>query len=152
MQHQIGDQRDDADQGDQDAQRGAVVFVGEEVGLRDQPVLPGVAPDRRQQPVGDDVGQAAIGQDVEHRPAMAVGVAAAAEEGEGRVDLARHQHEDQDGAEAAAADRPLLQVHVLAAPREQPQAQRAQDSAADDDERGVHGPGSVASRLAGSQR
>ena len=52
---------------------------------------------------------------------MPIGETAAAEEGEGRVDLASHQHEDQDRAETPAADRPLLQVHVFTVPGAQPQ-------------------------------
>ena len=119
----------------------------EEIRLREEPVLPRVAPDRRQHEIGEHIGERAIAQDVIGRRALAVGEAAAAEEGEGRVDLAGHQQEDEDRAEAAAADGPLLQAHLLAAPRQEAERERQQRRGGDDDERAVHGS---SSRLAGS--
>ncbi len=126
LQHQIGHQRHDADRGDEHAQPWAVVFVGEEVRLRQQALALGVAPDRRQQPVGHEIGERAVGEDVVGRRAAAVGPAAAAEEGEGGVDLAGGQQEHQQPAEAAAGDRPLLEGHAHAAMRGEPERQRAE--------------------------
>src|SRR6185312_2289655 len=120
------------------------------VRLRDQMMLPPVAPDRRQQPVGDHIGQRAISKDVIGGRALAVSEAAAAQEGEGRVDLAGHQQEDEERAEAATADGPLLQVHVLAAACAQAQEQGEGGDQEDDDQFAVHWSAPVL-RFAGSQ-
>ena len=55
----------------------------------------------------------------------------------------------------AAADRPLLQVHLPARLGAQAERQGGQGSEADDDQGGVHGRGSASggcTRFAGSQR
>ena len=74
---------------------------------------------------------------------MAVGVTAAAQEGERGVDLARHQQEDKDRAKAAAADRPLLQAHIAPACRTQAKQQRTQGGQRNDNERGAHVSGDL---------
>ena len=69
---------------------------------------------------------------------MAVGVTAAAQEGEGGVDFAGHQQEDEDGAEAAAADCPLLQVHVAPVAGPQTEHQCSKRGKGNDGEGGAH--------------
>ncbi len=69
---------------------------------------------------------------------MPVGIAAAAQEGEGGVDLACHQQEHEDGAEATAADGPLLQVHVAPASGPQAEQQRRESGQGDDQESSAH--------------
>ena len=48
LQHQVGNQCDDADHRNQDAQRGTVILAREKIRLSDQPVFLGVTPDRWQ--------------------------------------------------------------------------------------------------------
>jgi hypothetical protein len=83
---------------------------------------------------------------------MPIGETAAAKEGERRIDFTSHQHEDQDRAETAAADRPLLQVHVLTVPGAQPQQEYRGDGDGYDDKGGGHLGARGTSRLAGSIR
>ena len=140
LEHHVGDQRHHPDERDQSAEQGAVVPVAEIVRLGNQMVGPCVTPDRRQQPVGQDVGEAAVAEDVIGRAALAVGPAAAAEEGEGRIDLAGQQQEDEDRPEAAPGHGPLLEVHVLAVGGAQAEPQRKRGEGEDDQERRVHSP------------
>src|SRR5262249_26075072 len=62
----------------------------------------------------------------------------AAEEREGRVDLAGHEQEHEQRAEPAAAHGPLLEVHVAAAPRHHAQRERQRQEDSEDDERRAH--------------
>jgi hypothetical protein len=121
-----------------DAERARVVLRDEEVGLREQPPRRGVAPDRRQQPVRQDVGERPVAEDVVRRPARAVDEPGPAEERERRVDLARHQQEDEDRAEPAAARGPLLEVHVAPAAGAQREPDRQDEERTDDEECDVH--------------
>ncbi len=138
LEHQVGHHRDHADEGDEHSQVGAAVLGAEEVRLRHEPVLGAVPPDHRQQPVGHDVREGPVAEDVERRAALAVGPAASTEEGEGRVDLAGQQQEDEDRAESATAHRPLFEVHVPAPARAEPEQQRKEHDGEDDRQRCVH--------------
>ena len=69
---------------------------------------------------------------------MPVGPAAAAEERERGVDLARHEQEHEHRAEAAAAHGPLLEVHVAPASGPQTKQQRRESGQGDDQEGSTH--------------
>src|SRR5262249_50090399 len=62
------------------------------------------------------------------------------------VDLARHEQEHEKRAEAAAAHRPLLEVHGVAALGEHAEREREQQEREEDDERRVHARGARSSR------
>ena len=138
LQHEIGNERDDANHRAKNPEPGAIVFAGEEMRLRHQPLPPRVAPDRRQQPIGENIGQRSVGQDVIGRGAPAVGVTATAQKGEGGVDLSRRQQEDQRRPKTASADRPLLQGHAHAAPGRQAEREGEDRSECDNNEGAVH--------------
>jgi hypothetical protein len=90
------------------------------VGLRLHAVFPTHFPNLRQHEERDDVRESQVGQDVQGRAPTRIRPAAGPQERERRVDLARHQQEDQDCAETAAGDRPLLQVHFSMDSRQKP--------------------------------
>jgi hypothetical protein len=138
LQYQIRNQRSHADQRDQHAQSRAVVFACEEVRLRDQPLGFRKAPDGRQHPVRQDIGQRPVSENVIDRRTLAVGEPAAAEKGEGGVDLTRHQQEHERGAETAAADGPLFETHVVTALGAQSEIQRECREEGDDNESAAH--------------
>src|ERR1035437_8633551 len=106
-----------------------------------------IAPDRRQHEIGEHVGERAVAENVIGRRALAVGEAAAAEEGKGGVDFSGKQQEHEDRAETAPAHRPLLEAHFLAAAGEKAEGERQQRGGGDEGQRAVHGS---PSRLAGS--
>ena len=147
LEHEVGDERHDIDKGDDDAERRTVIFAHEEVGLGIEPVLLRITPDRRKHEIGQHIGERAVAENVIGRRALAVSEAAAAEEGERGVDFPGQQHEHEDGTETAAADGPLLEVHVLAAAGEKAEDQRQQRGGGDKGQRAVHGS---SSRFAGS--
>src|SRR5207237_4734829 len=97
--------------------------------------------------IGEHIGERAVAENVIGRRALAVSEAAAAEEGEGGVDLSGEQQEHEDRAEAASAHRPLLEVHILAAAGEKAKRERQQRGGGNEGQRAVHGS---PSRLAGS--
>ncbi len=115
-----------------------------------QAVVLGVRPNRRQQEIRNHIGQRAVSQNVIGRRANPVGKPGAAEEGEGGVDLAGQQQKDEDPAEAASADRPLLDIHGPAASRRDAQPECAQRPDSQQDQCGDHGVGSCL--FAGSSR
>ena len=135
---EVGEQRRDVDDRHQHAERLAAVLADEEVHLRVEPVLRAVAPDRGQQEVGHRERERAVAEDVERRRAAPVRPAAAAEERERGVDLARHEQEHEHRAEAAAADGPLLEVHGAPAPRHHAEREREGEERAEDEERRAH--------------
>jgi hypothetical protein len=124
LQHQIRNERDDADQRDQRAEPAAFIFAGEKIGLRIEPVIARIAPDRRQHEIRHHIGERGVAEDVIHRPAAPVSKAAAAQECEGRVDLARHKQKDERRAERAAGDGPLPEPHLPPAPRQKTEPKR----------------------------
>ena len=79
-----------------------------------------------------------VAQNVIDRPAAPVGKTAAAQEREGRIDLARHEQKDERRAERAAGDGPLPKAHLPSAPRQKTEPKRKQRGSDDADERAVH--------------
>ena len=106
-------------------------------------MLLGVAPDRGQEPVAHHVGQGAVGEYVEGRPTLAVGPARSPKEGESSVDLTGEQQEHEERTEPPAPYGPLLQIHVLAAARPDPEEKGYGEKDEDDDEGEVHPPSSL---------
>ena len=108
-----------------------------------------VPPDRRQHEIRHHISERRVAQDVVDRAAAPVSKAAAAQEREGRIDLASHEQKDERRAEGAAGHRPLAEPHLPPAPRQKTEPKREQRGGDNADQRAVH---ERSSRFAGSNR